>query len=112
MEEGENGLIHKNRGKVNPNKIDDNIIQELKILYLDEYYDYNFEQYYEVISSNYNISYDVMLKSFTKDDIISPLAHKKTVKEYPEKMKCIEEETKEETINVNIKTGKNVKVKS
>ena len=49
-----------------------------------------------------------MLKSFTKDDIISPLAHKKTVKEYTEKMKCIEEET----INVNIKTDKNVKVKS
>lgn len=54
------------------------------------------------------LSYDVMLKSFTKDDIISPLAHKKTVKEYTEKMKCIEEET----INVNIKTDKNVKVKS
>ena len=49
-----------------------------------------------------------MLKSFTKDDIISPLAQKKTVKEYTEKMKCIEEET----INVNIKTDKNVKVKS
>ena len=61
-----------------------------------------------MISSNYNISYDVMLKSFTKDDIISPLAQKKTVKEYTEKMKCIEEET----INVNIKTDKNVKVKS
>ena len=61
-----------------------------------------------MISSNYNISYDVMLKSFTKDDIISPLVHKKTVKEYTDKMKCIEEET----INVNIKTDKNVKVKS
>ena len=49
-----------------------------------------------------------MLKSFTKDDIISPLVHKKTVKEYTDKMKCIEEET----INVNIKTDKNVIVKS
>lgn len=47
-----------------------------------------------------------MLKSFTKDDIISPLAHKKTVKEYTEKMKCIEEET----INVNIKTIKKMSV--
>ena len=28
-----------------------------------------------------------MLKYFTKDDIISPLAHKKTVNEYNEKMK-------------------------
>lgn len=48
-----------------------------------------------------------MLKSFTKDDIISPLAHKKTVKEYTEKMKCIEEET----INVNIKLIKMSKLK-
>ena len=47
-----------------------------------------------------------MLKSFTKDDIISPLAQKKTVKEYTEKMKCIEEET----INVNIKTIKKMSV--
>lgn len=47
-----------------------------------------------------------MLKSFTKDDIISPLAHKKTVKEYTKKMKCIEEET----INVNIKTIKKMSV--
>ena len=28
-----------------------------------------------------------MLKYFTNDDIISPLAHKKTVKNYNEKMK-------------------------
>lgn len=34
----------------------------------------------------YNISYDAMLKRFTQDDIISPLAHKKTVKLYKEKM--------------------------
>ena len=100
LEEGENGLIHKNRGKENPNKTDDNIIQDLETLYLDEYYDYNFEQYYEVINLNYSISYDVMLKRFTKDDIISPLAHKKTVKEYTEKMKYIEEEPEDKKIEV------------
>ena len=91
LEKGENGLIHKNRGKKNLNKISDTIISEIETLYLDEYYDYNLEQFYEEISSNYNLKYDTMLKRFKADDIISPLAHKKTVKQYTEKMKCIEE---------------------
>ena len=85
--EGEKGFVHGNRGKSNPNKKDENLIKELEELYLKEYYDYNFEHFYEEIDKKYNISYDVMLKRFTQDDIISPLAHKKTVKKYNEKMK-------------------------
>ena len=34
IEQGENGFIHKNRGKANPNKIDNNLIEELENLYL------------------------------------------------------------------------------
>lgn len=86
--EGKKGFIHKNRGKENPNKKDEKLIEEIKQLYLIEYSDYNFEHFYEdVIFGKYNISYDVMLKYFTRDDIISPLAHKKTVNEYKQKMK-------------------------
>lgn len=86
--EGKEGFIHKNRGKPNSNKKDDKLINELETLYLEEYPDYNFEHFYEdVVLGKYNISYDVMLKCFTKDDIISPLAHKETVKLYNEKMK-------------------------
>lgn len=86
--EGEEGFIHKNRGKANSNKKDNKLIEELETLYLNDYPDYNFQHFYEdVIFGNYNISYDVMLKYFTKDDIISPLAHKETVKEYNDKMK-------------------------
>ena len=85
--EGEKGFVHGNRGKSNPNKKDENLIKELEELYLKEYYDYNFEHFYEEINKKYNISYDVILKRFTQDDIISPLAHKKTVKKYNEKMK-------------------------
>lgn len=86
--EGEEGFIHKNRGKANPNKKDNKLIEELETLYLNDYPDYNFQHFYEdVIFGNYNISYDVMLKYFTKDDIISPLTHKETVKEYNDKMK-------------------------
>lgn len=88
IEQGEEDFKHKNRGKKSPNKKDDKLIEDLETLYLNDYSDYNFQHFYDdVISGNYNISYDVMLKYFTDDDIISPLAHKETVKAYKEKMK-------------------------
>lgn len=94
---GEKGFIHGNRGKENPNKKDNVIIKELESLYLKECYDFNFEHFYEKkILGKYDISYNAMLKRFTEDDIISPLAHKKTVKVYKEKMKEI---IKEENSN-------------
>ena len=88
--EGKNGFIHKNRGRKNQNKKSEDLISKLENVYLKEFYDYNFEQFYEEeIFGKYDISYDVMLKRFTRDDIISPLAHKKTVKSYNEKMKSV-----------------------
>lgn len=53
-EQGRSGFIHKNRGKVNPNKKASNIISKIKELYIKEYYDYNLEAFYEVIESQYN----------------------------------------------------------
>ena len=85
--EGEKGFIHGNRGKANTNKKDDTLINELEELYLKDFYDFNFEQFYEKIFGKYDISYDAMLKRFTKDGILSPLAHNKTLKEYKEAMK-------------------------
>lgn len=88
IEQGEEGFIHKNRGKVSSNKKDNKLIEEIETLYLNDFPDYNFQHFYEdVIFGNYDISYDVMLKYFTNDGIISPLAHKETVKLYNEKMK-------------------------
>ena len=73
--EGENGFIHKNKGKSNKNKKDKIIIENLENLYLSEYYDYNFTAFYEEIFNKYDISYDVMLKAFKKDDIMTwPMA--------------------------------------
>lgn len=87
---GKNGFIHGNRGKANPNKKDDKLIEELENLYLEKHYDFNFEHFYEEhVFGKYDISYDVMLKRFTKDDIISPLAHKNTVKEYKNRMNTV-----------------------
>lgn len=81
-EEGEDGFIHKNKGKKNQNKTDRSVILELEELYLKEYYDYNIEAFYEEIQDKYQVSYSVILSEFKKDDIISPLAIKKTIKLY------------------------------
>ena len=43
--EGKEGFIHGNRGKSNSNKIADDLIRKLEELYLDDCYDYNFEQF-------------------------------------------------------------------
>ena len=84
---GEKGFIHKNKGKIPVNKLNRNLIDKLENLYLEKHYDFNFEHFYEEHDfGKFDISYDVMLKRFTKDDIISPLAHKKTIKLYKDKM--------------------------
>ncbi len=73
-------------------------------MYLNEFYDYNFEHFYEdAVSGKYDISYDVMQKTFTKDDIISPLAHKKTVREYKERMNTV---IQDDNLDAKIKEDK------
>ena len=93
--QGKQGFIHGNRGKENPNKKDKNLIKTLEDLYLEKHFDFNFEHFYEDhVYGKYDISYDVMLKRFTEDDIISPLAHKKTFKAYKDKMNELIKENK------------------
>ncbi len=88
--EGRDSFIHGNRGKSNPNKKDKNLIQEIENLYLTDCYDHNFEHFFEdFIYGKFDISYDVMLKTFTKDGIISPLAHKNTIKNYKEQINAV-----------------------
>ena len=53
---GEDGFIHGNRGKANPNKKEESLINELENLYLKEFYDFNFEQFYERIFCKYSRS--------------------------------------------------------
>ena len=66
---------------------------------MEKHHDFNFEHFYEdYVYGKYDISYDAMLKKFTQDDIISPLAHKKTVQLYKEKMKTL---IKEDNSNKN-----------
>jgi hypothetical protein len=85
---GEEGFSHKNKEKIPINKKDENLIKELEVLYLEKHYYFNLQHFYEeYVFGKYDISYDVVLKRFAEDDIISPLAHKKTIQIYREKMK-------------------------
>ena len=105
--EGKEGFVHKSRGRENPNKKDVNLIKTLEELYLTTYYDFNFIHFYEdYVFGKYDISYDTMLKKFTEDDIISPLAHKKTVKAYKDKIKEIIKENDSNIIDVKIELYK------
>jgi len=86
--EGDSAFIHKNKNKISLKKMPKELIKELESLYLKEYYDYNFEAFYEEVKKkNYQISYNSIFQYFIRDDIISPLAHKKTVKLYNNHMK-------------------------
>lgn len=102
-EKGKNGFIHKNRGRKSCRKINEEIIKELEELYLEEFYDFNLEAFYEKINEDkkykgkYDISYSTLHMYFLNDDIISPLAHKETIKLYNERM---ENATQEEKINL------------
>lgn len=96
-EEGKNGFIHKNKGKTPHQKIEENIKKEIVNLYLKEYYDYNFSHYYEdVIKNKYDVSFAMLKIILTEEDIISPLAQRKTKNEYHKKMR---EKTKNKTIS-------------
>lgn len=92
QKQGKEGFIHGNRGKVPTNKIERNIVEELEQLYLDEYYDYNIIAFYDELNENekykgkYDISYSTLYQEFLNEDIISPIAHKGTIKLYNEKM--------------------------
>ena len=91
-EQGKEGFIHKNKGKIPSNKLNRQFIEEIEDLYLNEYYDYNFEAFYDELSENkkykgkYDISYSSLYMYFLNDDIISPVAHKETIRLYNEKM--------------------------
>lgn len=86
-EEGENGFIHKNRGKESKRKLSSELKTEIVNLYITEYYDYNFTHFHEEIQGKYNLSYKTIDNILTEADIISPEAQHKTVKLYNANMR-------------------------
>ena len=87
ISEGENGLIHKNRGTISNKKIPNDLSNEIVNNYLEKYSEFNFSHYYEEQGMKYGISYSTMFSIIQNEDIISPLAQHKTVRLYNEKMR-------------------------
>lgn len=86
-EEGENGFVHKSRGKLSNRKVPENIKSEIVNLYITEYFDYNFTHFYEEIREKYKLSYKTIDNILTEADIISTEAQHKTIKSYNANMK-------------------------
>ena len=86
-DEGENGFVHKNRGKESKKKVSTEIKKEIVDLYITEYFDYNFTHFFEEIQEKYNLSYKTIDNILTEADIISPEAQHKTIKLYNANMK-------------------------
>lgn len=90
LKNGDKCFINGNKGKQNKNRIDNTVIEKIQNLYIEEYYDYNFIAFYEVLQEKYKdeyeISYSSLYRMFQSGDIVSPLAHKGTLRLYNEKM--------------------------
>lgn len=86
-DEGEKGLVHKNRGKESKKKISLEVKQEIVDLYITEYFDYNFTHFFEEIQDKYKLSYKTIGNILTEADIISPEAQHRTIKLYNANMK-------------------------
>ena len=97
INDGKEGFVHGNHGKENVNRKNRTMIKELEDLYLNDFYDFNFTAFYDELNENkkykgkYDISYSSLYREFLNDDIVSPIAHKETIRLYNEKMeKAIE----------------------
>ena len=86
-EEGENGFIHKNRGKESKRKVTSDVKEQIVNLYITEYFDYNFTHFYEEIQEKFGLSYKTIDNILTEADIISPEAQHKTIKLYNANMR-------------------------
>lgn len=94
LEEGEEGLMHKSRGKESTKKIDSSIKEEILKVYDEEYYDYNFTHFYEEIRDRFDVSYVTVCNILNEQEYISPQAQHKTKKLYNENMKKAIKENK------------------
>lgn len=85
--EGEQGFVHKSRGKNSNKKISEALANEIMNDYLNNYVDYNFVHFYEEQGIKYGVSFSAMVTIFQNNDIISPLAQHKTIRLYNENMR-------------------------
>ena len=91
-EKGKSGFVHGNRLKKPINTIDKSISEDIILLYKTKYQEWNFNHFKEFLEKEENIkvSYDFIYKTLSKEGILSPLANKRTKREFA-KQKLLKE---------------------
>lgn len=83
-EKGKSGFVHGNRLRKPVNTLDKSISEDIILLYKTKYQGWNFNHFQEFLEKEENIkvSYDFIYKTLLKEEILSPLANKKTKREF------------------------------
>ena len=83
-EKGKSGFIHGNRSRKPVNTLDKSISEDIILLYKSKYQEWNFNHFKEFLEKEEKIkvSYDFIYKTLLKEGIISPLANKRTKRNF------------------------------
>ena len=83
-EKGKSGFIHGNRLRKPVNTLDKSISEDIILLYKSKYQEWNFNHFKEFLEKEEKIkvSYDFIYKTLLKEGIISPLANKRTKRNF------------------------------
>lgn len=91
-EKGKPGFVHGNRDRKPKNTLDKSISEDIILLYKTKYQGWNFNHFQEFleIEENIKVSYDFIYKTLLKEGILSPLANRRTKREFA-KQKLLKE---------------------
>ena len=86
-ERGKEGFVHGNRSRKPATTLNKSLSEDIILLYKTKYQDFNFSHFKEYLEEEENIkvSYKFIYDTLTKEDILSPKARKRTIKEYIKK---------------------------
>ena len=86
-EKGKSAFKHGNHLKTPVNALDKSISRDIILLYMNKYYDFNFNHFKEYLENEENIkvSYNFIYKTLSKANILSPKARRKTKQNYVKK---------------------------
>ena len=103
-EKGKSGFVHGNRSRKPAITKDKSISEDIILLYRNKYQGFNFRHFKEYLEEEENIkvSYNFIYQTLTKENILSPKARRKTIKEFKKrelmKEKKINDKMSEEQI--------------